>query len=315
MHPILVNIPIINHPIYAYGAMLGLAFISGWYLSMYFANREGIPYKITYNTFIIVIISSLIGARIAHLITNPDTWGMLHERGFFGALFASKCEGLVAYGGYIGGTLSAWAYFRLKKLDFWSMVDCTTPGMALGLGITRLGCFLAGCCHGIPTDVPWGMSFPPGSPAAYAFLDRALAGRLPSPPVHPTQLYESLLGFVLFLLSIWLVKRRKFTGQAFLLVVPFYAVGRFLLEFIRGDTDRGTVLALSTSQFIGVVLLVVVIGLYLWRRQVAQPVPTPLTKEQVEQRLIEAGVQKSKATKFSTPNMGKSSRGKKKKRG
>ncbi len=313
MHPILVNIPIINHPIYAYGAMLGLAFISGWYLSMYFANREGIPYKITYNTFIIVIISSLIGARVAHLITNPDTWGVLHERGFFGALFASKCEGLVAYGGYIGGTLSAWAYFRLKKMDFWSMVDCTTPGMVLGLGITRIGCFLAGCCHGIPTDSFWGMRFPPGSPASYAFLDRALAGRLPSPPVYPTQLFESLLGFVLFPLSIWAVKRRTFTGQAFLLMVPFYAVGRFLLEFIRGDTDRGTVWGLSTSQFIGVVLVMVVIGLYLWRRQIAQPVPAPLSKEQVEQRLIEAGVGKRPAAAFKARG-NSSSKGKKKKR-
>jgi phosphatidylglycerol:prolipoprotein diacylglycerol transferase len=309
MHPILVNIPIINHPIYAYGAMLGIAFISGWYLTMYFANREGIPFKISYNTLVIVIICSLIGARVAHLITNPDTWGVLRERGFFGALFASKCEGLVAYGGYIGGTLSAWVYFRLKKLDFWSMVDCATPAMVLGLGITRIGCFLAGCCHGIPTDSFWGISFPPGSPASYAFLD----GKHASPPVYPTQLFESLLGFVLFPLSIWALKRRKFTGQGFLLMVPCYAVGRFLLEFIRGDTDRGTVLTLSTSQFIGVVLIVVVIGLYLWRRSIAMPVPVPLSKEQVEQRLIDAGVVKHKTTKFKATGSG-SGKGKKKKK-
>ena len=313
MHPILFTIPIINHPVYAYGAMLGLAFISGVYLGMYFANREGIPYKISYNTYVIVIIFSLIGARVAHLITNPETWGVLRERGFFAALFASKCEGLVAYGGYIGGTLSAWVYFRLKKMDFWSMVDCSTPSMVLGLGITRLGCFLAGCCHGIPTDLPWGISFPPGSPASYAFLDKALAGRFPSPPVHPTQLYESLLGFILFPLSIWALKRRKFTGQAFLLMVPLYAVGRFLLEFIRGDTDRGTVWGLSTSQFIGVVLIVLVIGLYYMRRRIAQPVPTPLSREQVEQRLIAAGVAKRTAGTFKTPGSG-SKKGKKKKK-
>jgi phosphatidylglycerol:prolipoprotein diacylglycerol transferase len=310
MHPTILTIPIINHPIYSYGAMLGLAFISGWYLGVYFANREGIPYKKTYTAYVLIIIFSLVGARIAHLITNPDTWGVLHERGFFGALFASKCEGLVAYGGYIGGTLTGWVYMRLNKLDFWSLVDCTIPSMTLGLGITRLGCFLAGCCHGIPTDAPWGMSFPPGSPASYAFLNGAVAGKLASPPVHPTQLYEALLGFILFPLAIFFLKRRKFTGQAFLLVVPFYAVGRFLLEFIRGDTDRGTVLGLSTSQFIGVVLILLVVGLYLWRRRIAQPVPTPLTKEQIEQRLIEAGVIKRKKAKFS-PNVGKSSKGKK----
>lgn len=314
MHPTIFTIPIINHPIYSYGAMLGLAFISGWYLGGYFANREGIPYKHTSNAYMLIILMSLVGARVAHLITNPDTWGELHEHGFFSALFASKCEGLVAYGGYIGGTLTGWIYMRLNKLDFWSLVDCTTPSMVLGLGITRLGCFLAGCCHGIPTDSIWGMSFPPGSPASYAFLDRALAAHLASPPVYPTQLFESLLGFVLFPIAILFLKRRKFTGQAFLLVAPFYAVGRFLLEFIRGDTDRGTVLGLSTSQFIGVVLIFLVIGLYLWRRSIGQPVPTPLTKEEVTQSLIAQGVIKRKNPKGGF-GAAKLSKGKKNKNG
>ena len=96
-----------------------------------------------YLTNGLAIIFSLIGARIAHLITNPHTWKM---HGFIRALFTSKCEGLVAYGGYIGGSLAGYFYFRAKKLDFWSLADCASPGLVLGLGFTRIGCFLAGCC-------------------------------------------------------------------------------------------------------------------------------------------------------------------------
>jgi prolipoprotein diacylglyceryltransferase len=159
--------------------------------------------------------------------------------------------------------------------------------MVLGLGFTRIGCFLAGCCHGEKTDLPWGVVFPQGSQASRVFTGNTA----PSPPVHPTQLYESALGFALVPLAIYLLKRRKFTGQTFLILIVCYAVGRFLLEFIRADDDRGTVLGiLSTSQFIGLVLVPLAIGLYLWRRKTAPPPPEWLSKEQVQQSLIEQGV-------------------------
>jgi len=210
-------------------------------------------------------------------------------------LFASKCEGLVAYGGYIGGILAVWVYLKIKKKDFWSLTDCSAAPMLLGLGITRIGCFLAGCCHGIPTDVPWCMSFPPGSQAASVFPGGADGYSL---CVHPTQIYESLVGFALVPLGIFVFKKRKFTGQAFLIMIACYAVARFLLEIIRGDTDRGYVIgAISTSQFIGIVLIFFVIGVFLYRRKKAPAPPEPLTKEEVEKQLIEEGVIKVKGDK------------------
>jgi len=297
MHPIIYtfpeSIPIIGGAsIYSYGVMLGLAFISAWYLSLHNANHEGFPYKTTVTAFALAIIFALIGARVAHLITNPSTWRM---QGFFRAMFGSKCEGLVAYGGFIGGPLAVWVYIKyVKKADFWSLADCAAPGMCMGLGLTRIGCFLAGCCHGKPTDVPWGVVFPEGSQAANAFGYGI--------PVHPTQLYESLVGWAMLPLALFLYKRRKFTGQTFLIMISCYAVARFLLEFIRGDTDRGGFgnhadPALSTSQFIGLVLIVFVIGFYLYRRKHAPAPPEPLSKEEVHQRLLEAGVIKEKDDK------------------
>lgn len=300
MHPVFFefpeSIPILGGAkIYAYGVMLGLGFISGWYLGLHFANRERFDYKVTVTTYVLAIVFALIGARVAHLITNPSTWRFT---GFFPALFTSKCEGLVAYGGFIGALAAVWVYVKyMKKQDVWSLVDCTTPSMALGLGFTRIGCFLAGCCHGQPTDLPWGVVFPPGSQAAGTF-----PGAHGSVPVHPTQLYESAVGFLLVPIALLALKRRKFTGQAFLIVMPLYAIARFLLEFIRGDADRGGFgnhadPTLSTSQFIGLLLIPLAIGLYLYRRKVGPAPPAWLSKEEVAQRLLEQGVLKKKEAK------------------
>ena len=301
MHPIIYtfpeSIPIIGGAsIYAYGVMLGLGFISAWYLGLHHTNREGIPYKTTVTAYALAIIFALIGGRIAHLITNPETW---RYQGFLRAMFGSKCEGLVAYGGFICSPLVVWVYMKyIKKRDFWSLADCSSAPMCLGLGMTRIGCFLAGCCHGQPTKLPWGIAFPEGSQAAGTFGYGT--------HVHPTQLYESLVGWALLPLALFLLKRRKFTGQTFLILIACYAVARFLLEFIRGDTDRGGFgnhadPTLSTSQFIGLVLIVFVIGFYRHRRKHAPAPPEPLSKEEVHQRLLEAGVIKEKGSKQSQP--------------
>ncbi|MBW1808078.1 MAG: prolipoprotein diacylglyceryl transferase [Deltaproteobacteria bacterium] len=295
MHPIIYTfpetIPILGGAsIYSYGVMMGLGIISSWYLGMHYSVREGLSYKTVTTAYALGIIFALIGARIAHLITNPQSWKF--DQGFFPALFASKCEGLVAYGGYIGGILAVLVYLKIKKVDFWSFMDCAATPMLLGLGITRIGCLLAGCCHGIPTDVPWCLSFPPGSQAASVYPGGMDGYSL---CVHPTQIYESLVGFFLVAVGLFAFKKRKFTGQVFLILIACYAVARFLLETIRGDTDRGYVIgSISTSQFIGIVLIFFVIGFYIYRRKKAPAPPEPLSKEEVQERLIEEGVIKVK---------------------
>ncbi len=293
MHPIVLTIPLVDLPVYSYGVMLGLGFISSWYLGMYFTNRESLPYKTVMWAYVLVIVFSLLGARIAHIISN-NSWDQIKLYGLFHTLFASKCEGLVAYGGYIGGALAAAAFMRLRRLDFWSLADCSTPSLMLGLGMTRLGCFLAGCCHGRVTDLPWGVVFPAGAQATNnpdCIPPGAVPGTVESLPVHPTQLYESAVGFLLLPLAIYLVRHRKFTGQALLIMIPFYAVARFLLEIIRADSDRGTVFEMfSTSQFIGLVLIPVTIGLYIYRMRKAQAPPEPLSAGEVRASLIEQGV-------------------------
>jgi len=148
--------------------------------------------------------------------------------------------------------------------------DVAAPAVVLGTAITRVGCLLFGCDFGARSDLPWAIRFPHGSPAwnhhAYELhlIDKNAAWSM---PVHPTQIYESLVGLFLFALLMVLRRYRRFSGQVFLGWVLGYGVLRSFIETFRDDEDRGlytvpgTSITLSTSQIIGIVS--VVLGLVL----------------------------------------------------
>lgn len=153
--------------------------------------------------------------------------------------------GLVFYGGLILGTVTAVVYLKKKGLPLWKTADLLAPSIAIGQGIGRWGCFFAGCCYGVPTDVPWAVTF--SDPSSLAPLGIAL---------HPTQIYLSLNALVIFLVLIWLSKKKSFDGQIIWAYGILYAVGRFVIEYFRGD-DRGYAVdeVFSTSQFLGLFVL------------------------------------------------------------
>src|SRR5262249_20692110 len=146
-------------------------------------------------------------------------------------------------------------FCRLHRIRLLAWADFAAPALCIGLAITRVGCFLAGCDFGRPWTGPWAVSFPAGSPA---FTEQTLAGLLPagatqSLPVPPTQLYESIAGLALLALAIAVLRRRVAWGQPFAAVVVGYAVLRFAIEIVRADSGRGFVGPLSTSQLIAIV--------------------------------------------------------------
>jgi phosphatidylglycerol:prolipoprotein diacylglycerol transferase len=141
------------------------------------------------------------------------------------------------------------------------VADLSAPGIALGQAIGRLGCLSAGCCYGSPSHLPW----------AVTFTDRYAYDNVGVPlntPLHPTQLYESIATFVLFIYLMWRLSRKHFTGQIILEYLILYASLRFVIEFFRDD-DRGFVLRglLSTSQFIGVLTILGAVGLFFYLRR------------------------------------------------
>ena len=161
------------------------------------------------------------------------------------------------YGGYAGALLAAMIYFRRNRdLAGWQIADISAPAIALGQAIGRIGCFMAGDDYGKPTDLPWAVSF--------RHPDAADIGGAPlGIPLHPVQLYESLTCLILFLFLVWLARHKRFHGEIILAYSIIYAVARFLLEYLRGDMDRGFVLGglLSTSQFVAILIVLICVPL------------------------------------------------------
>jgi phosphatidylglycerol:prolipoprotein diacylglycerol transferase len=253
-------------PIYSYGVMLGTSLIVGWFLTMRFARQDGIPQEDGAAIYMWTAVWSIIGARLLYVVTNFSDFESITE------IFMVNRGGLVAYGGMIGGFFASWYGCHKRKIPLLKWADVASPQVVLGTAITRMGCFLFGCDYGARSSVPWAISFPGpntqapnGSPAwQHHVRDFGLSRDATwSFPVHPTQIYEAMVGVLLFAFLLLLRRYRKFSGQVFLGWVLGYGILRPLIELVRDDDQRGNVGPLSTSQFIGIVSVMFGIGLLL----------------------------------------------------
>jgi phosphatidylglycerol:prolipoprotein diacylglycerol transferase len=275
MHPILLRLPG-GIPIYSYGVMLGLSIVLGSFISRGLAEkRDGFDPALTGWLYATTIGSALFGARLLYVLTNLDRFDQL------GDFFKLTDGGLVAYGGFLGGFFGSWAYCARHKLSILAWGDAATPSMSAGLFLTRIGCLLYGCDYGQPTNVPWAITFPAGSPC---YNHQRQDGLLPehalrSLPVHPTQLYESAVGLALFVFLMWVWSRRKRRGEVMVAFTLGYGVLRFLLELLRGDDQRGAAAGLSTSQIIALVTSAAAAALWVRMRSGATPVLAPAAPE------------------------------------
>lgn len=181
-------------------------------------------------------LAGILGGKIYYAILNGD-WRLLLDR-----------AGIVWYGAFIGGFLALLWTIRRRRLPFARTFDATAPGLALGYGVGRIGCFLVGDDYGVPTSLPWGTVFKVGLPRTTADNLRSSFG-VETPPemidaegwvaVHPTQLYETAAGFAIFGIILVLLRRGGVRpGNLFLTAVSLLAVERFLVEFLRAKDDR-----------------------------------------------------------------------------
>ncbi|HUL79500.1 MAG TPA: prolipoprotein diacylglyceryl transferase [Vicinamibacteria bacterium] len=264
MHPRLLTIPAFEvlgrsigpFTLHTYGVLLAIAFLAGLWAASRQARRaapllfEANDERARYSDRVIdmavwVLIAGLVGAKLLLLAVDWHYYAR-NPRELLG-IFQS---GGVFYGGLVAGILVAWWYARRHRLPGWPTADVLAPGVVLGQAIGRLGCFSAGCCWGLPTQLPW----------AVTFSDIYAARQVGTPmdtPLHPSQIYESIAAFLIFFFLLWLSSRKRFHGQVVLAYVTLYSVARFALEFLRGDPDRGAWLGgrVSTSQIIAVVLV------------------------------------------------------------
>ena len=256
MYPKLLTTPYFT--LHTFGVLLAVAYVCAYWWLYRGALREGINRERVAGLGLWAIIGAIVGAKLLlilrslpYYLDNPsEFWslGTLQSGGDF-------------YGGFIGALAASMIYFtRHRELPRWRIADLCAPAIALGQGIGRIGCFMAGCDYGCPTTLPWAVTFT--DPAAAEIVGTPLGV-----PLHPAQLYESLSCFVLFFFLLWLSGRRRFEGQIILSYSMLYAVVRFALEYARGDADRGFILdgLFSTSQLVAILVIIVGLPIYISR--------------------------------------------------
>ncbi len=222
MHPVFVRIGPLE--IRYYGLMYLVAFVVGFFLIRAEVRRRGLGLSTEdlLDIFLVTIPLGLLGARIYYVLFRLDFF--LSHPAEIPAIWHG---GLAIHGGLLGGALGLWLGARWKKVYIWELADCSVPAVILGQALGRIGNLMNGDAYGLPTSLPWGIVFPPGSPAGQAF---------PGTPLHPTMIYEMLGNLMIFAL-LWRLRKRP-AKPGFLTAVYFmgYSVVRGLVSIVRGDS-------------------------------------------------------------------------------
>ena len=224
MHPILFEIGPLT--VRTYGLLLAVSFLVGILLALRRSRERGLNQNKMINMSLLIMLAGIVGARIMYVIPH---WGEFSANPLdiispFQSSGSIGLTGLTMYGGFIAAVLVSILYLRINRLSVWKACDAFAPSIALGIGISRVGCFLNGCCFGLPTESALGVAFPSFS-AAGSFY--------PDVPLHPAQLYNAVLGFGLFGLLIWLERKPRFDGFTFAVLLIVEPVTRFIVDMFR----------------------------------------------------------------------------------
>jgi len=236
MRPVLLELGSLKF--HAYPTMLAIAFLSATFLAVRHLNRLEPPIKATTLGGLAAFFGGLIGAKAFWILQYGDPLKICQAIFFW-------TQGFVFYGGLIGATVAVTAYVWFNRFPFLRTADAVVPYVALGQGITRIGCFLTGCCWGKYTDVPWAVQFPQASSFHWYLRHMAkepyrLDMSVPlTPPVHPTQLYMCLgLLLVIFPALLYALHKPHKKGNVALLYLFMYGILRFTVEIFRGDSGH-----------------------------------------------------------------------------
>lgn len=301
MHPVLFEL--FGYPVHLYAVMIAVGFLGAAWLAVRQGERLGIHRDVVLDLCWWMLVSGLVGSRLAFMVVNWDQY--LYpciDVAKFNALYPQDAiaepdcwrvlrfwnGGLVFLGGMIGALLTFAWFVRREKLKVLPLADALIPYVGIGQFFGRLGCLAAGCCWGQPTDLPWGISFPGRSMVSGQHYDLGLIDsvRHASLPIHPTQLYDSLYGLLLFGALVFIRQRKRYHGQVLVWWMLLYSLMRSVTELFRGDTERGYVVKvvseplnrllglpeqaatfLSTSQFISLGLAATAVVLLVRARR------------------------------------------------
>ena len=249
MKPILFHIGSVGIP--AFFLMIMIATLAATFYGYWLAKREKADPVVLLDFGIIAIIASVVGSRIFHIIIeNPSYYLEKPLRVFY-----FWQGGFVSIGAYVFSIAGVLIYLHIRKLDKLRYLDITATAIPLAIFFVRVGCLCAGCCYGKPTDFFIHLSF--------TNTDSAAGYHYPGVPLHATQLYNMINAVVMGVLLYLIYRYRQFKGQVLAIFFIYYGISRFLIEFLRGDEDRGMFfggtistgqIAMTVSFGVGVIL-------------------------------------------------------------
>ncbi|MFZ1058436.1 MAG: prolipoprotein diacylglyceryl transferase [Candidatus Rokuibacteriota bacterium] len=249
MYPVLIQVG--GFRLHSYGVLVAVAIFAALWVGAREARRKRFPPRVVEDLMLPVVLAGFIGGRLAHVLGwEPE----LLWRDPLGILAVWR-GGLAIYGALLAGFGAALWFCRRRHLNMWALADALAPGIILGQGIGRLGCFLSGDSYGRPTGLPWAVTFT--DPNALAPL---------GVPLHPAQLYELALDLALFG-ALWAIRRRTtFDGQLFLFYIGGYGIIRLVTEVFRGDRVE---LAFGLSALQAASLALLAVALVAFGRRLA----------------------------------------------
>lgn len=248
MHPVLFDLG--RFHVYSYGFLIALGVIAGvWYMVIQGKKDVGLTFDQANTLFLLIFAAAFVGGKAFLLLEEPSRY-------FSNPTKLLTGSGFVFYGSFLFAVPVMLWFFKKNKLNPYKMLDVMAITTCLVHMFGRVGCFLAGCCYGAPTQNFFGVTF----------TDPACAANPKNVPLHPTQLYEAFYIFLVMVLLLIIRKRRKFYGQLFLLYLLLYAVGRSVLEIFRGDTVRGFIIKDYVSHAQLVAFLIVITVLFVYSR-------------------------------------------------
>ena len=265
MHPICFHIG--GFPVHWFGVMMALGFVAGLLNWVWLGRSEGRGFNYGSDLLFWIMVSGVLGARTAYVLSDlksflAEPWTILRiDQG-----------GLVYYGGLIGAIAATTVFARMRREAVWSLFDFVVTSVPLAHAFGRIGCLLNGCCFGKPAALWCAVRYPAASPAWWSQVQMSLLhitdpeSRTPSLPVHPIQIYESLYNLAVYGLLVYLYKRRKPHGVVAAAYLLAYSIGRFCLEFLRGDERLlRDATHLSAAQYTSIFLFLLGCGILLWK--------------------------------------------------
>lgn len=207
----------------SYGVVVAIAILIGLGVAYRLASSEKEYREHLLDLVVYAVIGAIIGARLWQVFFYDWGYYSLHPA----EILMIWHGGMAIQGALVGAFIVGWIYTHKQQLDFWEMADIAAPGIILGQGIGRIACLLNGDAFGSPTNLGFGLVYPSGTPAYAAYG---------SQPLWPAEVWEGQWDIVVFALILILTRWRKWPrGMIFITYIVLYSLGRFGLEFLRGD--------------------------------------------------------------------------------